>query len=80
MDEIDGCERRRSAVPTLRLDFRCETDVQRLRQEPDRHRQWLDDIEARFRSDAGRTYLWKVLVEDGKGGNIENETWRFTTQ
>jgi uncharacterized membrane protein YgaE (UPF0421/DUF939 family) len=27
--------------------------------------------------EAGKTYLWKVMVYDGKGGSAESETWKF---
>ena len=26
----------------------------------------------------GKTYLWKVIAEDDKGGSVESETRRFT--
>lgn len=25
----------------------------------------------------GKTYLWKVIVDDGKGGSAQSKTWRF---
>ena len=29
--------------------------------------------------DSGKAYFWKVIAEDGKGGNTESETRRLTT-
>jgi len=29
--------------------------------------------------DPGTAYYWKVVVEDGKGGTTESQTWRFET-
>ena len=26
----------------------------------------------------GKTYLWKVIAEDGKGGSVQSQTRRFT--
>ena len=28
---------------------------------------------------AGKTYYWKVIADDGQGGTAESETWSFTT-
>jgi len=33
-----------------------------------------------FESDSGKSYFWKVIVEDGNGGSAESETWRFTVE
>ena len=30
--------------------------------------------------ESGKVYLWKVIVEDGKGGATESETRHFTTK
>jgi hypothetical protein len=32
------------------------------------------------RLEPGRSYFWKVIAEDGKGGSIESETRRFTVK
>ena len=29
---------------------------------------------------SGKTYFWKVIADDDKGGSTESETWRFRVE